>query len=543
MFVLSNLVVVLALLGVAFWMRGREAPAWAGSAERWLGGRAAPWVFAALTGLGFLWIVGWTFGPPAMITDEQAYVLQAQIFAHLRWTAPTPPFPEFFSQAYVLLRPAIAAKYPPGHSILLAPGFALGLPWLIPLLLNAWTGGLVFALARRATRPALGLLTWTLWIFCRSNLAWRVSYFSELTTGALWLAGWWCAFEWWETGRRRWIVLLALAVGWGAITRPYSMLLYALPLAAVLGVRIWRERRFGDLAAGLAAAVLVLGLLPLWAWRSTGDWRVTPLERYTATYMPFDRMGFAPADPPVRDTLPTDQAAVVQHLREVHAAHTVEALPRTAAERGLQVALGVWDTWRVALAPAAIVGLFFLGGAGWVAVGSSLLLFLGYLLWGHESTWSLYYVELVPGLEFLTACGVWAILARIAGRGRPDDGRAAVAALAAVPAMLAFSLVVANGAAVRWSYIFAARYQFQDLLSRVPPGPKLVFVRYKNGHYAHSSLITNDPFFATSPLWLAYDRGDADTLLIRAAPERTPYLYDERSGNLARIVLAPSASH
>jgi hypothetical protein len=331
-------------------------------------------------------------------------------------------------------------------------------------------------------------------------------------------------------------------VGWGAITRPYSMLLYALPLAAVLGHRIWRERRFGDLAAGVVATVLVLGVLPLWAWRSTGDWRVTPLERYTATYMPFDRMGFAPADPPVHDTLPFDQAAVIQHLREVHAAHTLAALPTTIAERGVQVGLSAWDTWRVGLIPAAVTGFLFLTGAGWVAVGTSLLLFAGYLLWGHEATWTLYYVELVPGLEFLTACGILGVLARVAGRGAADERRGAAAALAAVPVMLAFSLVVAHGAAVRWSYIFAPRYQFADLLSQVPPGPKMVFVRYKHGHYAHSSLITNDPFFATSPLWLAYDRGDADTLLIRAAPERTPYLYDERSGNLARIVWERSAA-
>lgn len=537
---LAGFLIVAVLAVAALRSRGTAAPSWAVAAEEWLASPFAPWVVALVTALGFLWVIGWTFTPPAMITDEQAYLLQATIFAHLRWTAPTPPLAEFFSQAYVLLRPAIAAKYPPGHALLLAPGVAVGLPWLVPCLLDAWAGALVFALARRVGRPAFALLTWTLWIFCRSNLAWRVSYFSELTTSALWLAGWWCALEWWETGRRRWIVLLALAVGWGAITRPYSMLLYALPLAGVLGVRIWRERRLGDLAAGLAATVLVLGLVPLWAWRTTGNWRLTPLERYTATYMPFDRMGFAPADPPVHDTLPFDQAAVIQHLREVHAAHTLAALPQTIVDRALQTALGAWDTWRIPLVPAALAGFFFLTGAGWVAVGTSLLLFVGYLLWGHEPTWTLYYVEMMPGLEFLLACGVWGVVARLAGRGPADERRAAAPVLAVVPLMLGFSLLVAHGAGTRWSHIFAVRYQFENLLSQAPPGPKLVFVRYKYGHYAHSSLITNDPFFATSPLWLAYDQGNPDTLLIRAAPERTPYLYDERSGNLARIVAAPS---
>ena len=37
---------------------------------------------------------------------------------------------------------------------------------------------------------------------------------------ALILGAWWCLLEWRETRRTRWLILIALAFGWSAITRP-----------------------------------------------------------------------------------------------------------------------------------------------------------------------------------------------------------------------------------------------------------------------------------------------------------------------------------
>ena len=46
---------------------------------------------------------------------------------------------------------------------------------------------------------------------------------------------WWALLEWrssnGEGKGRRWLFVLALAVGWGAITRPYTTLLVAIPEA------------------------------------------------------------------------------------------------------------------------------------------------------------------------------------------------------------------------------------------------------------------------------------------------------------------------
>ena len=148
--------------------------------------------------------------------DEWAYWLQADQYAHLHWKAAPPPVPEFFEQLYVLVTPVFAAKYPPGHALTMAAGFALGLPALVPLLLTACAGALVFALARRSAGAWTAALTWLLWLGTFGNLRFRATYFSEMTTSVCWLVAWWALLEWRGTRRRRWMLAMALACGWGA---------------------------------------------------------------------------------------------------------------------------------------------------------------------------------------------------------------------------------------------------------------------------------------------------------------------------------------
>jgi hypothetical protein len=102
--------------------------------ERWLGGRAAPAVFGAVTAVMTAWVWGGLRVVP-VFHDEAAYLLQARIFASGRWASPAPPLPEFFEQFHVLVTPVVASKYPPGQSLLMAPGALLGLPGLVPVII------------------------------------------------------------------------------------------------------------------------------------------------------------------------------------------------------------------------------------------------------------------------------------------------------------------------------------------------------------------------------------------------------------------------
>src|SRR6185295_1212626 len=143
-------------------------------------------------------IVWWVWGetsPRPTVHDEASYVLQADIFARFRWTAPTPPLPEFFEQPHVLVVPAVASKYPPGHALLLALGAFLHFPPLVPLLLSAATAALIALLATRLTNAWVALLTWVIWLTTPLVLRYQPAYFSEVTTSAVVLASWWCLLE------------------------------------------------------------------------------------------------------------------------------------------------------------------------------------------------------------------------------------------------------------------------------------------------------------------------------------------------------------
>src|SRR5512134_4205213 len=105
-----------------------------------LDGPAAPVILGVASAIVTWWLWG-TLSATPYIHDEVAILLQARIFATLRWAAPSPPLPEFFEQYHVFVTPTLAPKYPPGHALTMVPGVWLGLPGLMSVLLSGVTGG------------------------------------------------------------------------------------------------------------------------------------------------------------------------------------------------------------------------------------------------------------------------------------------------------------------------------------------------------------------------------------------------------------------
>ena len=138
-------------------------------ATRFLSWRKAPLCFGLLTPLRALYVWGGLNAEP-VVHDETAYLFQAKLFGHGRWTAPSPPDPEFFEQYHLLLTPSYASKYWPGHSLLLAPAVGIGLPGLTPLLLSGLAAMLLFSLARTLANGWVALYTWFFWTTSMANL-------------------------------------------------------------------------------------------------------------------------------------------------------------------------------------------------------------------------------------------------------------------------------------------------------------------------------------------------------------------------------------
>jgi len=555
---ISPWVPVLIILAAAAFAR-RLPSRWSCSVEALLNGRAIVVLVAVTSALLCLWVWGSLTGTP-VIHDESAYLLQAELFAHFHWTGLRPPIPEFFEQLHVLVDRALASKYPPGNSLILAPGALIGLPALPVVIMSGCSSSLIFVLARRMAGGAVGLLTWVVWESSFPMIYYHANYMSEGVSGLTWLLTWWGIARWRDGEGRKWLTIAGIAVAWCLITRPLTGL--ALGIVA-LAVVLWRCRTTGawrDLALATPWAIAVLAIVPLWNWRTTGDVRIMPLTEYTKMYAPFDKPGLGVRDaerPSAR--LPLDQARIQEAFFQEHARHTLRALPKIAWQRAMMLDRDEWYEWRGGLRMFALVGMLALSVEGWILFAAFALQFVVYLAYAHPAWWTIYYVEGMPLLAFVTALGIQRVVTIVAGRtagvhagwrlkdflerlrpltGRPTgDPRYASPILAIAICGAVAGCVVARQvkSTVRDDHAYYDR--FARLVGQIPERRAVVFVRYGEKHLDGLSLVRNPPDGDGARVWTVYDRGADNARLLALAPGRTPYLFDETSWTMRRITL------
>ena len=528
---LSLLVVVVVALAARQIPERRRSRRLAARALEVLDSRWVPVVIGVLTGVATFFVWG-SLTRTAVVHDESAYLLQAELFSRLRFTAPTPPLPQFFEQLYVNLRPAVFSKYPPGTSLLLAPGVSFGMPGLPVVIMNAFTGALVFVLARRHAGGVVALLTWLLWATSFPVQYFHAMYLSEVPTSLAWLAAWWGVSRWATSRRARDLAIAAAALALCGITRPLTAVALAISVGAVLVLVArrrgapppWLARReLGTLAAAALVAVLFVGV---WSWRSTGSPFTTPLSLYTQRYVPFDRLGFGvrPGDAPSA-TLPWDQRVTDGSFYEEHRIHTPATLPATVVARARMIGRDMWYDWRGGLAVVAVLGLVGAPLALWVGLGSLVVQLLLYLLYAHPARWSLYYIEGLPVLAFATALGIMRVLEL--GAHRSSSSRARLVLLATMIVAIAYPAVVTLSQ-VR-AQIATDHAYYDTFLQALPDDSNsaIVFVRYAPSHNDGLSLVRNVPDVRSARVWVVYDRGVENAQLLRLAPRRKAYLFDE----------------
>ncbi|PYP77690.1 MAG: hypothetical protein DMD35_14125 [Gemmatimonadetes bacterium] len=541
---LSILVVLLLALVVRQIPEPRRSRRLASRTLGVLDGRWTPVVVGVLTGVTTMFVWG-SLSRTAVVHDESAYLLQAQIFSRFRFTMPTPPLPQFFEQLYVNLRPALFSKYPPGTSLLLAPGVMFGMPGLPVVVMNALSGALVFALARRYAGGVAALLTWLLWSTSFPVLYFHAMYLSEVPSSLAWLAAWWGVARWATSGRVRDLAVAALALALCAVTRPLTAAALALSVGVVMLLVVRRRDgaparpRSGEIATLAAAALLAFTFVGMWSWRSTGDPFTTPLSLYTRRYVPFERLGFGAheADRPSAK-LPWDQRVTDLSFFEEHRVHRAATLPATAFARARMIGRDMWYDWRGGLAVVALVGLVGAPPALWIGLGALAVQLLLYLLYAHPARWSLYYIEGLPVLAFATVLGILRILEL--GARRALSSRARLTAVAVLLLAIVYPAVVTIRQ-VRVQ-IDSDHAYYEAFLASLPPEPDtaIVFVRYAPSHNDGLSLVRNVPDARSARLWIVYDRGAENAQLLRLAPRRKAYLFDEGSWALKPIESARS---
>ena len=536
--------------------------------ERALNSRWAPVVAGVGSGLVSVWLWGSLSRTP-VIHDESAYLLQAQLFAHLRWTGTAPPIPAFFEQLHVLVDGVLASKYPPGNSLLLTLGVLVGLPGLPVVIMNACAGALMFILARRVAGGAVAFLTWVAWQSSFPNIYYHANYMSESVTALAWLVTWWGILRWRDGAGRKWLAIAAGAVAWCMITRPVTGLALGVVAFSVVSWRLRRRRSWRDLVPALSIAAVILAIIPLWNWRTMGDPRVMPLTYYTKLYVPFDKPGFASGgDDRPNPRLPRDLLRIQYAFYQEHLHHKISALPSIAWARIKMIDRDAFYEWRGGLRFFALIGLLALTFEGWIALAAFAMQFVLYLSYAHPAWWTMYYVECTPVLAFLTALGMtrvfmWAFTSRkgrsIGAPAEPmrlehaigairdalkpaiatDGRRLPTATLVVGCAGLVAGVAVTRQVKVTLGQDHSFYDAFEQLVRQIPDHRAIVFVRYADKHPDGLSLVRNVPDLERAPVWTVYDRGEDNARLLALVPDRVPYLFDEKSWTLKPMNVPP----
>lgn len=506
------------------------------TAERRLPASIAPALVGLATSALTAWLWGW-WNPPPIIHDEASYLLQARIFAGFRWTAAGRAFPRFFDQMQVFTTPILASKYPPGHALLLVPGIWMHWPVLVPLLLVGSTAALYFTLARAIEGPWFALLAWTLWVTSLGFRVYSTTYLSETTTAFLWALGWLALFRWREARSSRWLVLLACAVGWGALTRPFTAIAFAIPAGAVVLHDAVRERRWRPVALAALAGAVVLAIVPIWNHATLGRWFRTPYAEYSRIYFPYEKPGFGEDPTPPAAPLPFGKEGYDRQYRAIHRAHSLAGLPKTAAARTRRI-LEMISDGRSLLLVFFLAGIFVAGREIRFALAACALLVVVHLVMAHPAEWTVYYVETFPVLCLVAAAGLWKLFRWAIGYFEDRRGRAVPASrwltilacsaivLGALPGMAALRIARRRETAERHAiFEFARRARFRAIL----------FLPCSESRQDLCDAVQNAPDLDRENVWLVHDLGPEDRKLIDAAHGRIPLRYDPVARRIVRI--------
>jgi hypothetical protein len=155
----------------------------------------------------------------------------------------------------------------------------------------------------------------------------------------------------------------------------------------------------------------------------------------------------------------------------------------------------------------------------------------------------MYYLECMPVLAFVTALGIVWFIRRVAvstrrGAERPIE----MAALAVASLVCAAGVFVARQVRSQIDNDHAYYDAFSRVVRQIPDHRAVVFVRYSAKHPDGIALVRNTADPGNAAVWTVYDRGSENARLLAFATGRTPYVFDESSWTLRRLIADQAAT-
>jgi len=424
--------------------------------------------------------------------DEYSYLLQAELFARGRLSAPSPEPREFFDFIHVINNGRFFSKYPPGWPAILALGASLGIPWIVNPAIGLATMGLLYVSARRhfsLETARLVLLMMVANPFFILNSASHFSHPSCLLAVALTFHFYFCWLD--QPDARRPAVLFGLFAGLGFLIRPLTATALIAPLAAHFLFQFRdRERRASSGRALVSAAIPSVACLVLFLgynWLQTGNPFLQPFNLYD----PIDHPGWPSS---FFSWLSAVGEFVFGRLWKLN----LRWIPFSL------LFLGVF-AFRPALR-SDLKARLLLAGPGLLILTLSF-----YATDGGNRYGPRYVYEIFASL---------AIVGALAFRDLPRLGL--VAAAAAI-SLNVHGLVVESNAANR---SIRRKMEVYARASELGPEKAVIFLRTGSGDAPPGDLTRNGVEF-DGPILYVLDRGDQNGILVDEFPDRRPYVYED----------------
>lgn len=204
-------------------------------AMMWLGKRRPAYMVGLMMALFFnlaAFATQHLFGGVPHVADAHAQYFHAKAFAEFRLGHPEPAQPDFFNfQTTGFRNNYWYSLYPPGYLVPLGIGHKLGFPWLVNPALGALTLLAVFLLAREITSRGVGYCAAALMLISPFILFMSAGFMNHATCAFFATLFLFFYIRQHKTSSWQYALLAGLSVGFAFITRPQTILFFALPVA------------------------------------------------------------------------------------------------------------------------------------------------------------------------------------------------------------------------------------------------------------------------------------------------------------------------
>ncbi|MBP7686912.1 MAG: glycosyltransferase family 39 protein [Thermoflexales bacterium] len=451
------------------------------------------------------------------LEDEHANLFQAKVFASGRITAAEVAVsPAAFYVPFILhVDGRVFGKYTPGYPLLLALGALIGQPWLINALAAALSVWGVYLLGRDLYNHEVGVLAAALGAVSPMTLMLSGTLLAHTTTLTALVFGTWGfirARRSDEQRPQRFAVLAGGAIGWALISRPWTAIAIALPLALIAFNDLFNHprRNIKRYAVMLLVCLLVLSIWPLYNWLATGS----PTTNTYTLWWSYDRVGFGDGYGRLDGGHSWDRALQNFDYDFPDLGATVLGWPAIGS---------VSLTWVVVL-----LGLLWPehNRRDWALLIPPVLLIVAHLAYwarGGGLFGPRYYAEGLPFLWIIAARGLLKISATTRLHRAP---RYAVQVV--LPFLLAYNIVFTIEPRLLQGFdAYGLQRRHADRIATAQLAPAIVFVRAVAWTDYADLAWQNAPEVVDSPVLFALDYGPLGNLaLTQAFPQRKVYYYD-----------------